>query len=189
VDVLELLRALDSVSTAALIAAVAFYAWRSRDGADQRSDDLAKSLVALVADLSSNVKASTQAITALNECETDTQSALLGMRREVQIAHGGQAEKLDAIFAKIELVPVEVKSVLAEDFERVGTALSSLRLQNDMQSRQLDSALEDWAKTGAKLAGMIRSEDSKSEQEKEPRPPEAAEKNEDETATHEKEVK
>jgi hypothetical protein len=82
-ELFELLRLLSEVSTAVLIAGIMLTVWRSRDQVDKRGDEITLKLIALLGDLSINIKASTDTLT--------------NMYKEVGSTHTTQLDALSAI--------------------------------------------------------------------------------------------
>jgi hypothetical protein len=83
---------------------------------------------------------------------------MLGARREMQ----GVKPILAEIKAAVDGVPQGVRAALVDDFAAVGNTLSDCR-------DRVNTALEEWAKTGAKLQRYLEDHNGKQES-TEPKP-------------------
>lgn len=108
---------------------------RDRDHSDaqheERQDTKELAYVNLLSDLSANIRASTDAITALKTCEDETQTIVSGFRREVQTTHGTQLERLEAIQGALADIPGAtaqlVRASLLDDFAVIQSKLDLAR--------------------------------------------------------------
>lgn len=141
-ELVDVIKVVSDISMAGLVAILFMVTWRSRDREGSEQSRITQGLIQLLADTSANTKACADAIKALDTREGETHTLLIGMRREVGLAHGDQAELLGELRTAIQEVPtataLEVETRIGPRFATIQGMIGEAAFKLLSASTQID---------------------------------------------------
>lgn len=122
---------------------------REQDTAREKDENkLQASFVEVIQSLVAQIQASTVALQTL-------QAGLDTAQQRMTTVSEARDKQLAQIQASIDKLPIDVKAALVDDFESIGNRLATL-------NKGVQDALLEWAKTGAKLQGLLSTNEQSS---------------------------